>query len=66
MPSRTIAEQFDRLEEFTALLAVASLNASNEWEEQFTADLGANYQRWRGGMYLSDSQHLQLERIANQ
>lgn len=66
MASRTVAEQFDRLDEFVSLLAAAELNASNDWENKFTADISANYQRWHGDMYLSDSQLENLERIANQ
>lgn len=66
MASRTVAEQFRRLDEFNSLLAAAELNASNDWEMSFTADISANYQRWGGEMYLSDSQLQNLERIANQ
>lgn len=66
MASRTVADQFGRLDEFTSLLAAAELNAANDWECQFTADISANYQRWRGDMYLSDTQLEKLERIANQ
>lgn len=66
MASRTVAEQFARLDEFTSILAAAELNAANDWEISFTADISANYQRWRGDMYLSDTQLEKLERIANQ
>ncbi|WXL27728.1 hypothetical protein WG219_09875 [Ectopseudomonas mendocina] len=65
MVARTVIEQFTRLDEFTSLLAAAELNASNNWEIKFTTDISANYQRWRGEMYLSDSQLENLERIAN-
>lgn len=64
MASRTITEIFDRAEEFTALLGTAELNASNDWEEKFAADLRMNYQRYGTRTYLSDSQLEQLERIA--
>ena len=66
MPSRTVAERFSRLGEFVELLASAGLNASTDWEERFTADLEANYERFHGDMYLSDTQLDHLERIANQ
>lgn len=66
MGSRTIKEIFDRPEEFSALLGAAELNASNDWEEQFAADLRANFQRYGTRTYLSDSQLEQLERIADQ
>ncbi|MHB9798435.1 hypothetical protein ACYCAX_11555 [Pseudomonas sp. MT3] len=66
MTSQTIEEQFDRVEEFTSLLCAAELSAANTWEEQFTADLRANFQRYGARMFLSESQHTTLDRIANQ
>lgn len=66
MGSRTLTEIFDRPEEFTALLGAAELNASNNWEEQFAADLRMSYQRYGTRTYLSDAQLEQLERIAEQ
>ncbi|MDO5935751.1 hypothetical protein QCC34_07540 [Pseudomonas aeruginosa] len=41
MPSRTVEEQFDRVEEFNSLLGAAELNAATTWEEEFTAEPGA-------------------------
>lgn len=32
MPSRTVEEQFDRVEEFNSLLGAAELNAATTWE----------------------------------
>ncbi|SFP38639.1 hypothetical protein SAMN05216229_10282 [Geopseudomonas sagittaria] len=66
MASRTITEIFDRTEEFAALLGAAELNANNDWEEQFAADLRVNFQRYGTRTYLSDSQLETLERIAEQ
>ncbi|HCG1257674.1 TPA: hypothetical protein ACUT5D_000944 [Pseudomonas aeruginosa] len=66
MPSRTIEERFDRVEEFNSLLGAAELNAATTWEEEFTADLRANFQRYGPRMFLSESQQTTLERIANQ
>ncbi|WP_425318510.1 hypothetical protein [Pseudomonas nitroreducens] len=66
MASQTIEEQFDRVEEFTSLLCAAELSAANSWEEQFTADLRASFQRYGARMFLSESQHTTLDRIANQ
>lgn len=66
MASQTIEEQFDCVEEFTSLLCAAELSAANTWEEQFTADLRANFQRYGARMFLSESQHTTLDRIANQ
>jgi len=65
MPSRTVDEIFDRVEEFTCLLGAAELNASTDWEEQFVTDLQANFKRYGPHTYLSDAQHETLERIAN-
>ena len=65
MASRTIAALFDRVEEYTSLLGAAELNASTDWEEHFTTDLRANFQRYGTQTYLSDSQLEQLERIAH-
>ncbi|MNR27173.1 hypothetical protein D3C85_1444330 [compost metagenome] len=64
MASHTIQEIFDRPEEFAALLGAAELNAGNDWEEQFAADLRTNYQRYGTRTYLRDSQLETLERIA--
>ncbi|MDF3863497.1 hypothetical protein P3W53_03425 [Pseudomonas denitrificans (nom. rej.)] len=66
MASQTIEEQFDRVEEFTSLLCAAELSAATTWEEDFTADLRANFQRYGPRMFLSESQHTTLDRIANQ
>lgn len=66
MASRTVAEQFERIEEFTTLLGAAELNTQNTWEEQFAADMRANFQRYGARMYLSEAQHETLDRIANQ
>ncbi|MGR0074874.1 hypothetical protein ACUS6I_32055, partial [Pseudomonas aeruginosa] len=66
MPSRTIEEQFDRVEEFAALLGAAEFNAATDWDEQFLADLRSNFQRYGAHTYLSDAQLEQLERIANE
>lgn len=66
MPSRTIEEQFDRIEEFNSLLGAAELNAATDWDEQFLADLRSNFQRYGAHTYLSDAQLEQLERIANE
>lgn len=66
MPNQTIAEQFDRIEEFTALIGAADLNTRGEWDEQFIADLRATFKRYGAHTFLSDAQREQLERIANQ
>ncbi|MCV3804761.1 hypothetical protein OHU52_30405 [Pseudomonas aeruginosa] len=66
MPSLTVLERYGQVGEFAALLGAAELNAATTWEEEFTADLRANFQRYGPRMFLSESQHTTLERIANQ
>ncbi|XFB06393.1 hypothetical protein AAGT13_20835 [Azotobacter salinestris] len=66
MPSLTVIERFDHVEEFSALLGAAELSASTEWDESFIADLRTNFQRYGAHTYISDAQLEQLERIANQ
>ncbi|WP_236209867.1 hypothetical protein [Pseudomonas tohonis] len=66
MASKTVAELFPRLEEFDSLLGAAELYAETDWDIQFTDDMRANYTRYGARMYLSDSQHTQLTRIANE
>ncbi|HWH86191.1 MAG TPA: hypothetical protein VNV36_05365 [Pseudomonas sp.] len=65
MPARSILEIFDRVEEFSVLLAVAELHANGEWEDQFLSDLRANFQRYGAHTHLSENQQAILERIAN-
>ena len=64
MPTQTIEEIFDRIEEFSALLAAAELHANNDWEENFTANMRANFQRYGAHTHLSENQQATLERIA--
>ncbi|MDS9599944.1 hypothetical protein RMH01_32875 [Pseudomonas aeruginosa] len=66
MPSLTVLERYGQVGEFAALLGAAELNVATTWEEEFTADLRANFQRYGPRMFLSESQHATLERIANQ
>ncbi|HCF5867026.1 TPA: hypothetical protein ACID0Q_001800 [Pseudomonas aeruginosa] len=66
MPSLTVLERYGQVGEFNSLLGAAELNAATTWEEEFTADLRANFQRYGPRMFLSESQHTTLERIANQ
>lgn len=66
MASQTVAELFDHVEEFMSLLGTAEMNASGVWDEEFTADMRANFKRYGVHTYLSTAQLDQLERIANQ
>lgn len=51
--------------EFEELLEDASMNAANDWEESFVADMKARYAEYGRRMFISDAQQEHLERIAN-
>lgn len=51
--------------DFEELLETARMNAANDWEEQFVADMKDRYDQYGRRMFLSDSQQETLERIAN-
>lgn len=52
-------------EEFKELLEKARMNAANDWEESFVADMRARYDQYGKRMFISDSQQRNLERIAD-
>ena len=52
-------------EEFEGLLDNARMNAANDWEESFVADMKARYGQYGRRMFISDAQKEHLERIAN-
>lgn len=64
MAAQSVIEIYDRIEEFTALLAVAELHASGAWELEFTENLRANFKRFGAHTNLSPAQQKALERIA--
>ena len=64
MATQSVAEIYDRVEEFTALLAVAELHASGAWELEFTENMRANFERYGAHTHLSAAQKSKLERIA--
>lgn len=64
MAALTVEEQYDRLEEFTAVLVAAELNASGAWELEFTDNMRANFNRHGPRTHLSPAQRQSLERIA--
>ncbi|MGO2200479.1 hypothetical protein [Pseudomonas helleri] len=64
MAAQSVAEIYDRVEEFTALLAVAELHASGAWELEFTENMRANFERYGAHTHLSAAQKSKLERIA--
>ena len=51
--------------EFEELLEDARMNAANDWEESFVADMKSRYAEYGRRMFISDAQQEHLERIAN-
>ena len=51
--------------EFEELLESARMNAANDWEESFVADMKTRFTEYGRRMFISDAQKEQLERIAN-
>lgn len=51
--------------EFEELLEDARMNAANDWEETFAADMKARFSQYGRRMFISDTQKDHLERIAN-
>lgn len=51
--------------EFEELLESARMNAANDWEESFVADMKTRYDQYGRRMYISEAQQTTLERIAN-
>ena len=51
--------------EFEELLEDARMNAANDWEESFVADMKARYGQYGRRMFISAAQQEHLERIAN-
>lgn len=61
---QTVQDLYDE-DEFEELLENARMNAANDWEEQFVADMKERYEQYGKRMYISDAQQAHLERIAN-
>ena len=51
--------------EFEELIEDARMNAANDWEESFVADMKDRYAEFGRRMFISDAQKDHLERIAN-
>lgn len=60
-----VSDQYPDLTEFESLLEDARMNAATDWDEQFVADLQVKFDQYGDRTFLSDSQRVQLERIAN-
>ncbi|MCO7503166.1 MULTISPECIES: hypothetical protein [unclassified Pseudomonas] len=63
MAAQTVEELYDRVEEFSALLASAELHASGAWEDEFVESLRANFKRHGPRTLLSPHQQKKLEQI---
>lgn len=59
-----VQDHYDEAD-FEELLETARMNAANDWEERFVADMKDRYGQYGRRMFLSDSQQETLERIAN-
>ncbi|NVZ61228.1 hypothetical protein [Pseudomonas gingeri] len=64
MPSQSVIELYDSLEEFQALLAAADLHASGSWEIEFVENMQHSFKRYGAHTNLSPAQQQKLERIA--
>lgn len=62
--SQRVQDLYDD-KEFEGLLDSARMNAANDWEETFAADMKSRYEQYGRRMFISDTQQEHLERIAN-
>lgn len=51
-------------DELEGILEDARMNASNDWEEAFVADMKDRFDEYGMNMFISESQQKRLERIA--
>lgn len=64
MASQTVEELYDRVEEFSSLLAAAELHSRNAWEDEFVEKMRASFKRHGPRTLLSIAQQRKLEQIA--
>ena len=62
--SQSVQDLYEE-KEFEALIEDARMNAANDWEESFVADMKDRYTEYGRRMFISDAQQQHLERIAN-
>jgi hypothetical protein len=62
--SQQARDIYDDEAEFSELLEDARMNAADDWEVNFVADLIKKFEKYGSGMYLSDLQNDRLKRIA--
>lgn len=51
--------------EFDGMLENARMNAANDWEESFVADMKTRFAEYGRRMFISEAQQTTIERIAN-
>lgn len=64
MPSQSVLDIYDSLEEFASILVSAELHASGSWEMGFVENIRASFRRYGAHTNLSPAQQSKLERIA--
>jgi len=64
--SDRVADVYDEVSEFEALLADAEANAVTDWEMEFVSDINDKFEKYGDKMYISTEQIETLERISKQ
>ncbi|MBT9575097.1 MAG: hypothetical protein IV106_29045 [Pseudomonas umsongensis] len=64
MPSQSVLDIYDSIEEFASILVAAELHASGAWELEFIENIRASFKRYGAHTNLSPAQQSKLERIA--
>lgn len=64
MPSQSVRDIYDSIEEFSAILTSAELHASGAWELEFVENMRASFKRYAAHTNLTPLQQQHLERIA--
>lgn len=62
--SQRVQDIYDE-NEFDGLLENARMNAANDWEESFVADMKTRFTEYGRRMFISEAQQTTIERIAN-
>ncbi len=62
--SEKVQDSYDE-DEFEGLLESARMNAANDWEEKFVADLQNKFDLYGKRMFISELQQQHIERIAD-
>ena len=60
--SQRVQDLYDE-EEFEGLLENARMNAANDWEESFVADMKTRFEEYGMSMFISEAQQKRLEHI---